>query len=471
VLFNSFEFAVFLPLVVAVFFLLPQRGRKYFLLFASYYFYMCWRVDYILLILASTLVAYVSARRMAATDHHFSRRAWLVVSLVANLGLLFTFKYINLAGDAVNSVFRWIDMGEAIPWFNILLPVGISFYTFQTLSYTIDVYRKEKEVEKDFITVALYVAFFPQLVAGPIERATRLLPQFSERMAFDYARARDGLILIFWGLFKKVVIADRVAVFVDAIYNQAGTFEGIPVWVATYLFAFQIYCDFSGYSDIAIGSAAIMGYRLMTNFKQPYFSTSIGEFWSRWHISLSTWFRDYLYIPLGGNRVPSWRWQVNLMIVFLVSGLWHGANWTFIVWGGLHGFYLVCGIWLGPLWGKLSGSIRSPSLLWFLKVFCIFHLVCFAWIFFRANSLADAWLIIQSMMSIQMTQLSTLTSFGLSSIDFVIVVGAIAVLEGVHLFQRRKAIRPMLARQAWPVRWAVYYALVMAVLLFGGICQ
>jgi len=467
VLFNSFEFAFFLPLVVAVFFLLPQRARQWFLLGASYYFYMCWRVDYIVLILASTLVAYVSGLRIARAQSSFDRKLWLVVSLVGNLGLLFAFKYINLAGESVESVFSWVDISVAVPWFDVLLPVGISFYTFQTLSYTIDVYQGEKSAEGDFPLLALYVAFFPQLVAGPIERATRLLPQLERRSRFEYGQVRDGIILIFWGLFKKVVIADRLAILVDEVYSQPGAYEGFPLWVATYAFAFQIYCDFSGYSDIAIGSAQIMGYKLMTNFRRPYYAAGFADFWKRWHISLSTWFRDYLYIPLGGNRVAAWRVYLNVFVVFLLSGLWHGANWTFLIWGGLHGIYLMGEKFFQdrrPAWNRCgaAGALMHAG-----KVFLVFHLVCLAWIFFRANSVGEAFQIAGALPNLSLEQLSIVRNLGLSGVELLIAFGAIVLLEAVHWIQCRKPFRQCLATQPIPIRWSVYVGLVLIILFFG----
>lgn len=298
---------------------------------------MSWRAEYILLILESTLVDFTAGKRAAPGAPH--RTAFLLVSLTANLGLLFFFKYANFAIDTVNTVTGHLGGTVQFEPLNVLLPVGISFYTFQTLSYTLDVYRGHREPESHLGRFALYVSFFPQRVAGPMERSTRLLPQLAGKFDFDYRRVSDGLKLICWGLFKKLIIADRAGMLVDQVYNNVYDQTGFALIVASYLFAFQIFCDFSGYSDIAIGCAQVMGYTFMKNFRQPYFAGSISEFWNRWHISLSTWFRDYLYIPLGGNRVSPWRWHVNIFLVFLLSGIWHGANWTFAVWGALHGGY------------------------------------------------------------------------------------------------------------------------------------
>ncbi|MCB0064655.1 MAG: MBOAT family protein, partial [Caldilineaceae bacterium] len=336
-LFNSLQFIIFFPAVVTIYFLLPHRYRWLLLLAASYYFYAAWQIEYTLLIFISTAVDYAMAHLMAQSEKLWHRRAYLGVSLLVNLGLLFGFKYFNFFNESVRATLNLFNIFYNVPAFQVLLPVGISFYTFQTLSYTIDVYRGKLAPERHFGRFALYVAFFPQLVAGPIERATHLLPQFHQPMTFNQTRIASGLRLLLWGMFKKVVIADRLALYVNQVYDHPGDHGALTLLIASYFFAFQIYCDFSGYSDIAIGAARVMGFDLMENFRQPYMARSIAGFWRRWHISLSTWFRDYLYIPLGGNRVARWRWYSNLFLVFLVSGLWHGAAWHFVIWGALHG--------------------------------------------------------------------------------------------------------------------------------------
>lgn len=469
-LFNSWQFLIFFPTVVILFFALPGRYRQALLLLASYYFYMCWKAEYLFLILVSTLIDYTAGILMGKTERLARRRLYLILSLLTNLGLLFTFKYFNFFNDSFRLLFRHFNLIYHVPALKVLLPVGISFYTFQTLSYTIDVYRGKKEPERNLVVFALYVAFFPQLVAGPIERSTRLLPQFYEKMEFDYERVKNGLLLMVWGFFKKVVIADRLAIYVNQVYGSPGDFSGPVLLLATYFFAFQIYCDFSGYSDIAIGAAQVMGYRLMLNFNRPYFSKSISEFWKRWHISLSSWFRDYLYIPLGGNRVARWRWYANLFIVFLVSGLWHGANWTFVVWGGLHGSYLLISIWTDGFRAFVRRKIgleKHPALKKAIRVAVTFHLVLFSWIFFRAQSLTEALFIIRNIFSNwQWPALMTVPGFGLTEIIF--AVASIFVMESVHLLQRGTAIRDLLGRQSTGLRWAVYFLLVMAILLFGA---
>jgi len=482
-LFNSFEFLVFFPTVVGLFFLLPHRFRWLLLLIASYTFYMFWRVDYAILLAISTLMDYVCGLMM---DRHpveatSKRKPWLWASLITNLGTLFIFKYYNFFNTAAKDLADILGVSYAAPAFELLLPMGISFYTFQTMSYTIDVYYGRQKAEKHLGVFALFVTFFPQLTAGPIERAGNLIDQLKEKKEFDYQRVTDGLKLFAWGLFKKVVIADRLAVMVNQVYNNPTEYEGLPLILATVFFAFQIYCDFSGYSDMAIGSAQVMGIRLMENFRRPYFSKSIKEFWSRWHISLSTWFRDYLYIPLGGNRVVKWRWYYNLFIVFLVSGLWHGANWTFIVWGALHGFYQVFGILTAKpreVVVERLGLNRNRTFYNVLQVGTTFSLVCLAWIFFRANNISDAWYITTHIFSglpesIQMIVSNTDLArgkylyLGQMADEFFIAVFFIILLEGIHLLQEKKGIRIWISDFSIYLRWGLYIGIVAATILFG----
>jgi len=469
-LFNSLQFLIFFPIVVIFYFTIPHKYRWVLLLLASYYFYMCWKAEYLILILVSTLIDYIAGLKMGKTTVKAERKVYLILSLLINLGLLFTFKYFNFFSESFRQVFQHFNIMYNVPSLKVLLPVGISFYTFQTLSYTIDVYRGKREPETHLGIFALYVSFFPQLVAGPIERSTRLLPQFYEKMEFDYQRVKDGLLLMAWGFFKKVVIADRLAILVNQVYNNPTDYSGFPLILATYFFAFQIYCDFSGYSDIAIGAAQVMGYRLMLNFNRPYFSKSISEFWKRWHISLSSWFRDYLYISLGGNRVKKWRWYLNIYIVFIISGLWHGANWTFIIWGSLHGFFLLFSTWTQKYRTALFNAvapIRFEMIRKALRVFITFHLVLFSWIFFRANSLHEAFYIISHLFSgLNMSVLNTISGFGTPELMF--VIGAIAVMEFIHMVQRKHGIRKLLEQQPLMIRWAIYYFLIMTILLFGA---
>lgn len=478
-LFNSVEFLIFFPIVVTAYFLCPQHYRWALLLAASYLFYAAWRMEYALLLLLSTVVDYTAARFMGGQVEQAGRGNYLALSLVVNLGLLFTFKYFNFFNESVRGLFTLFNMEYHFAGLDVLLPVGISFYTFQSLSYVIDVYRGKLQPEPHFGRFALYVSFFPQLVAGPIERATRMLPQFRGHHVFSDARVNSGLRLILWGLFKKVVIADRLAVYVNQVYNQPGDYTGWPLLVATYFFAFQIYCDFSGYSDIAIGAARIMGFDLMENFRQPYVAHSVAGFWRRWHISLSTWFRDYLYIPLGGNRVAQWRWYMNLALVFLVSGLWHGARWTFVIWGALHAFYVLMEIWLGGVgvWGaRRLGRPNGAFLPDWLKIVITFHLVLFSWIFFRANRLDDALLIIQRIPQLGPIPFTEAIFAPWQAADvadmrleMALSVGLIVILEIIQWYERYIANmeRTFTSNPGW-LRWLAYVAMAIAIANLGA---
>lgn len=395
-LFNSTVFAVFLPVVFVLYWFVLNRRieiQNGFLLVASYVFYGWWDWRFLSLLVISTVVDYLIGIALGREEESRRRKLLLVGSLVTNLGMLGFFKYYNFFVDSWAEMVRWMGLVPDVRTLNIVLPVGISFYTFQTLSYTIDVYRKRIQPTSNFIAFAAFVAFFPQLVAGPIERASNLLPQFFGRREFDLSSGMGGLRQIGWGLFKKVVIADNCAPYVEQAFSNPGSYSGSELLLGVIYFAIQIYCDFSGYSDIARGTARLLGFELMVNFRTPYFSRNIAEFWQRWHISLSTWFRDYLYIPLGGNRISKWRTVLNVAIVFVVSGFWHGANWTFIVWGALNALYFI------PLMltqrhkkypvhesGENSATVRElPGIL------LTFFLTCLGWIFFRAESLGQAW--------------------------------------------------------------------------------
>jgi len=465
-LFNSVSFLLFFPTVVLIYFALAGRWRWVWLLAASLFFYMYWRVAYVFLFLTTAGIDYLVGRALLACRSAARRKALLCFSLCSNLGILFFFKYVNFFNHAFAGLLNACHLSWSVPYSHFLLPVGISFYTFQSLSYTIDVYRGTIPVERHFGRFLLYVTFFPQLVAGPIERAKNLLPQFSQKFSFDYGRVSSGLRLMAWGFFKKLVIADRLAIYVDAVYNHPHDFTGWPVLLATYFFAFQIYCDFSGYTDIAIGAARVMGFTLMENFRRPYYAKSIREFWQRWHISLSTWFKDYLYIPLGGHRVTKARWYANLMIVFLISGLWHGANWTFVVWGGLHGCYSLFAIWTARLRHALAarcGLTRQPMLKKILSVGITFHLVAFSWIFFRSHSLSDAWTLLCNL-----TKFSAVhQSVALGKIELLIAFGSLLLLETVQLQQRRPDLGLRWRRQPGWFRWSLYGGLVLIILLFG----
>jgi alginate O-acetyltransferase complex protein AlgI len=464
-LFNSLEFIIYFPIVVAFYFAISPRYRWILLLIASYYFYMCWNYKYIILIITSTIIDYIAGIHISREKVRWRRKSYLLLSLLTNLGLLFSFKYFNFFGDSLNFIFDKINVMQHLPELNVLLPVGISFYTFQTLSYTIDVYKGVKEPERHFGKFALYVAFFPQLVAGPIERSTRLMPQMHMHFKFDYERVKNGILQMCWGFFKKVVIADRLAEYVNLVYNNAGDYGGTHYIIATVFFAFQIYCDFSGYSDIAIGSASIMGYNLMRNFKRPYLAPNIREFWQRWHISLSTWFRDYLYIPLGGNRVVKWRWYYNLFITFLISGLWHGANWTFVIWGALHGFYLVFAIWTANIRKKINGFIFGDKVALhnIVQVLITVLLAWFAWIFFRANDIGDAFLIIKNIFTASTGPLNLFTF----KADFFIAVVLIVILVVIEILEERIQLYEKLQKFGKPLKWLLLVLIILAIVILG----
>jgi len=398
------------------------------------------------------------------------RKFFLILSLIANIGVLSIFKYYNFFNDNFSSLLNYWGLSGHLPYLSILLPIGLSFHTFQAMSYTIEVYRGNQKPEKHFGIYALYVMFYPQLVAGPIERPQNLLHQFHEKKVFSYNNLFSGLRLILWGLFKKVVIGDRLAILVDEVYNHPHDWHGFALLFATVLFSIQIYCDFSGYSDIALGTARVMGFKLMHNFKQPYFSKSISEFWSRWHISLSTWFKDYLYIPLGGNRVKIPRWYFNLLFVFLVSGLWHGANWTFIIWGSLHGVLLI----IQNVTERHLKNLKVPS---FIKSVFIFFLITLAWIFFRASSLSDALYVLKNLLTVDENgKYFSLTKMGIHGLPntylgialwrFVLSLLLIPVLflaDWLILTGRANKIISLPPIISWPI----YYSLILAILFLG----
>jgi alginate O-acetyltransferase complex protein AlgI len=396
-LFNSLHFVFFFIVVTTLYFVLPHKFRWFLLLAASCYFYMVFVPVYILILGGTIVIDYFAGIWLEETEGK-KRKLFLIASLVANIGVLAVFKYYNFFNHNLSEVLNSLGYKNSIPYLSILLPIGLSFHTFQAMSYTIEVYRRKQKAERHFGIYALYVMFYPQLVAGPIERPQNMLHQFYEKHYFVFDRVVEGLKLMLWGLFIKLVIADRLAIYVNAVYNNPEKHSGITLAVATIFFSFQIYCDFSGYSNIAIGAAKVMGFKLMTNFNRPYFSRSISEFWKRWHISLSTWFKDYLYIPLGGNRVAVPRAYLNLFIVFVVSGFWHGANWTFIIWGALNGFYLVFAL-ITQKWrhqfNELIHLKPHSTLNRVVQIVTTFILASFAWIFFRANTSSGAFLIVK----------------------------------------------------------------------------
>lgn len=477
-LFNSFHFVIFFPIITTLYFSIGYKYRWFLLLAASCYFYMAFIPAYILILGVVIVVDYFVGRGLARVDGP-TKKILLGASLLSNIGFLFFFKYFNFMDSSISRLAAFLHWNYSSHLLAIALPIGLSFHTFQSMAYIIEVYRGRQKPERHFGIYALYILFYPQLVAGPIERPYNLLPQFREKHDFDYDRVTSGLKLMTWGFFKKLFIADRLAIYVNEVYNVPSEYRGIPLLLAVYAFAFQIFCDFSGYTDIARGAAQVMGFRLMENFKRPYESQSISEFWRRWHISLSSWFRDYLYIPLGGNRVGVWRWQFNLFLTFLASGLWHGAKWSFVAWGALHGFYMLGSIWSQPYRIKLANFFRldsRPLLAKCVRVFITFHLVTFAWIFFKAPYISHARLILRNLFHVSLSPSGLaelgaqvhriLSSIGLLPIEM--AAGSILLMEFVHWVQRHHgSMRNWIAAKPLAFRWAVYYATAVGFIFFS----
>jgi len=485
--FNSLDFLIFFPVVTVLYFLLPHRFRWILLLSASIFFYMAFIPAYIFILLATILIDYFAGILIAQTPAGHKRKIYLVVSIISTCLVLFIFKYFNFFNANLTTLAEFLHWNYGINALQIILPIGLSFHTFQSLSYVIEVYRGKQKAEKNFGIYSLYVMFYPQLVAGPIERPQNLIHQFYENHQFETSRVINGLKLMIWGMFKKVVVADRLALFVGAVYGDAVAWPGPALILATIFFAFQIYADFSGYSDIAIGAAQVMGFKLMDNFNRPYASRSISEFWRRWHISLSTWFRDYFYISLGGNRASKPRWAFNIFATFLVSGLWHGANWTYVFWGGLNGLYLLFSVWTGSLREKIRtySSFLGPKILSTLQVLTTFALICFAWIFFRAPDLATAQYIIGHLFSgfselivnflanpfFGATSALKPLLMGQTKWDFLTALAAIIFMEAVQYFERQGSARALFSGRPALLRWGFYGIIVLAVLNFGVVDQ
>ena len=469
--FNSIDFAIFLPIFFLFYWFVANKNLKFqnsLIVVASYIFYGWWDWRFLSLILFSTLIDYTVGRKLLTEDNTTKRKVLLWISIIVNLGFLGFFKYYNFFLDNFISAFSFFGTSINAQGLNIILPVGISFYTFQTLSYTIDIYKRKLKPTKDFIAFSAFVSFFPQLVAGPIERATNLLPQFYKKRTFNYKKAVDGLRQILWGLFKKIVIADNCAQYANQIFNNSSEFSGSTLALGAVFFTFQIYCDFSGYSDIAIGTSRLFGFNLKQNFAFPYFSRDIAEFWRRWHISLSTWFRDYLYIPLGGSRGKTLNKIRNVFIIFLVSGFWHGANWTFIVWGALNAFYFL------PL--LLTKNNRNhtdivakdkllPTIREFSLMFITFGLTVFAWIFFRAENIDHA---LQYILDIFKHPGSfLLLSVYLQYKTILAFIVLFVVIEWIGR-ENQYAIECIGLKWRRPFRYALYYTIIFAIYQFGG---
>jgi alginate O-acetyltransferase complex protein AlgI len=466
VLFNSAQFAIFFPIVTLLYVLTPPRFGWTTLLVASCVFYMAFIPAYIV-ILGGTIVVDFFAARVIEHAHGATRRLALVASIVANIGVLAVFKYFNFIATSVTDVSSWLGINISVPLLAIALPIGLSFHTFQALAYTVEVYRGHQQAERHFGVYALYVMFYPQLVAGPIERPQNLLPQLHHLQPLEAHHVADGLKRMAWGLFKKVVIADRLALTVNAAYAHPAAVSGPALLLATFFFAWQIYCDFSGYSDIALGAAEVMGVRLMMNFRQPYLAHTTREFWTRWHISLSTWFRDYVYVPLGGSRGSQAQWVLALMVTFLLSGLWHGANWTFVVWGGLNGSFILIGSLTAETRAAFRAKLdldRQPALLGLLQRLTTFALLSLGWIFFRAASVTDAFTILRRFTS---TDGATLTELGLTGTQISLSLAVIVLLLTVETFLGdRDPVHASSCAPDW-ARWSIYYTVIVLTIVIG----
>lgn len=456
-LFNSWQYGVFLPIVFALYWVLPHKYRWPLLLAASYYFYMSWNVKYVVLILFTTAVSYTAALLLEKTEQRKKRHLLLTAVLVACLGVLFVFKYWNFFFGSLAALMQRFAIPLHPMTLRLLLPVGISFYTFQTLGYVIDVYRGDVEAEKNFGVYATFISFFPQLVAGPIERTKNLLPQIKAEHTFDYDQATYGLKLMAWGYFKKMAIADVISIYVDRTYADLWACTGFDLVIAIFFFSLQIYCDFSGYSDIAIGTAKLLGINLVDNFKSPYMSLSVKEFWSRWHISLSTWFRDYVYIPLGGNHVSKLRNYTNLLVTFLLSGLWHGANWTYVIWGGVHGFARIV--------EKIFNFDKKREDKKIFKIFkwaLVFAFCNIAWVFFRADSFADALTVFYRVV-VSFADINSFvhTKIGLSIKNLLMILLLVGVLVIYDYLSLKNDVIRMISKKPLGIRWAVYLLFVV----------
>jgi alginate O-acetyltransferase complex protein AlgI len=466
-LFNSIEFALFFPLVCGLYFSLPSRGRTPLLLLASCVFYMAFVPAYILILGITIVIDYFAGIYIERLTGR-RRTAVLVVSIVATCVVLFVFKYFDFFTRSFVGLAVMVGWQLTNPSLEIILPIGLSFHTFQSLSYVVEVYRGHQRAERDFTTYATFVMFFPQLVAGPIERPQNLLGQFWDFHAFDYLRVVSGLKRMAWGFFKKLVVADRLALYVNDVYAAPQNHNGLQLTIATIFFAYQIYCDFSGYSDIAIGSARVLGFKLMENFDRPYHSRSVAEFWRRWHISLSTWFRDYVYVPLGGSRVGPIRRIRNILLTFGISGLWHGANWTYVLWGLLNGVYLIIGWYTQPIVARIYSAlqVRENSVVRHgIAILCTFTLTCAAWVLFRAQSLNDAWYIVTHWTT--NWDLSSIKTENFHLKHFPPAFAAIVALEAIQAINYRVPLGDRISALPTLIRWPVYASFTFIVILFG----
>lgn len=467
-LFNSISFAIFLPIVFLLYWFVTNKNLKLqnvLLLLASYFFYACWDWRFLFLLMFSTLLDYFTGLKMQDAENQKRKRFWFWLSISINLGFLGVFKYYNFFAESFAEAVSHMGL-QVNPWtLKIILPVGISFYTFHGLSYVIDIYKGRIKAESNFVDYAVFVSFFPLLVAGPIERATHLLPQIKKRRNFDYSQAVDGLRQILWGLFKKIVIADNCAEIANQIFNNSADQSGSTLVLGAVFFAFQIYGDFSGYSDIAIGTARLFGIDLLRNFAFPYFSRDIAEFWRRWHISLSSWFKDYLYIPLGGSKGGNWTRIRNTFIIFIVSGFWHGANWTFIVWGALNALFIMPSIIMKTHRNHLETVAQGnsfPTVKEFFQMITTFALAVFAWIFFRAENITHAFSYVSGIFSKSLFSVPTIIPRFLTLLLIIFVI-----IEWLGR-EQQYAIAKLGMRWKSPFRYAMYYAIIIAIFWFAG---
>lgn len=469
-LFNSIAFAIFLPIVFLLYWVCPPKYRHIFLLLVSYYFYMNLDVKYVFLLLFTTAVSYLLARRLDSADNLHTKRILLFSGILSLAGVLFLYKYLGFFFEIINAAVQEFSIPMQTPTIKLMLPIGISFYTFQTLGYLIDVYKGKYPAEKHFGYYSLFVSFFPQLLAGPIGRGDLLLPQFKKVRRFDSSEAAYGLKLMAMGYFKKLVVAGLLVSSVDSVYDNTGSYIGLVYIIVTIMFAIQIYCDFSGYTDIARGTAMLFGIELTQNFRSPYFSHSIKEFWGRWHISLSTWFRDYLYIPLGGSRVGMLRHALNLLITFLISGIWHGAGLTYIIWGGIHGLYQIAENIIRSGARNKESSFHK-GITGILSLAFTFFLVCLAWVFFRANTLEDAWRII-SLSLFQISEPGEYLKTAVICLDMtyahMIYISIPVILLGIYDYASLKTdvIAYISSKKIW-IRYPIYILFLLVILLFS----
>jgi len=467
-LFTSIDFAIFLPIVFILYWFATKGNLKFqniLLLVSSYYFYACWDWRFLFLLIFSTLLDYYSGIKISEAESQHKRRFWLWLSIIINVGFLGVFKYYNFFASSFAYSLSMLGIKTSFWTLNVILPVGISFYTFHGLSYVIDIYKKRINPERNFVDYSVFVSFFPLLVAGPIERATHLLPQIQKERKFNFSQATDGMRQILWGVFKKVVIADNCAQYANTIFNGSSHYHGSTLVMGALFFTFQIYCDFSGYSDIALGTARLFGMELLKNFAFPYFSRDIAEFWRRWHISLSSWFRDYLYIPLGGSRGSTWMKVRNVLIIFIVSGFWHGANWTFIAWGLLNAIFIMPSVLLKTNRSNLDIVAKGkyfPTFRELVSMIITFGLTVFAWIFFRAKTIMEAFHYIGRICS-----RSILTKPEIMPMKIILLVVVFMVIEW---FGREQQYAIADFGFKWPkiARWAFYYAILLAILQFPG---